>query len=82
MAENITVCRCGGVAARIARLVFVLDRVRREDVQQERLDAGAVLLAAGLAPAGEGFGEKPFGEKNAAWLVDVGHVVAPWVVDE
>jgi len=69
------------VATRIARLVFVPDRVRREDVQQERLDAGAVLLAAGLAPAGEGFGEKPFGEKNAAGLVDVGHVVAPWSVD-
>ena len=69
------------VAARIARLVLALYRVRRKDVHQERLDSVAVLLAAGLAPAGEGSGKKPFREKNAAGLVDVGHVVAPWSVD-
>jgi hypothetical protein len=71
-----------GVPTRIAGLVLVPDRVRRKHVQQKRFDSCLVLIRPRFTAARERFGGKPLGKKNAAGLIDVGHVVAPCLVDE
>ena len=70
------------IAASRANRESARDRMRGEDVQQERLDAFAVLRAALLAAPRERFGVQAFGDEYASGLVDVGHGVGPWVVDE